>query len=163
MTRYFVTSLAALCALAACTTSTSFWAPSTGSTIRFDADEVEIRAVLAAQAISWNRGDIDGFMEGYWRDPDLRFASGGTVTRGWQSTLMRYQSNYKDKAAMGLLSFSALEVNQVSDDAAIVHGAWSLEREGTDPSGLFTLVFRDFGDGWVITSDTTTRAEQDLS
>src|SRR5205085_9065291 len=27
----------------------------------------EIRAVLSAQQEAWNRGDIEGFMNGYWR------------------------------------------------------------------------------------------------
>ena len=146
-------------ALAGCsTTTTGFFSPA-GSTIRLDADEVEIRAVLLAQATSWNRGDIESFMEGYWRDPDLRFAGGDTVVRGWQSTLMRYQERYPDGAAMGELSFTDLEVDLLSDDAAIVYGRWRLDREADTPNGLFTLVFRDFGSGWVIVSDTTTSAD----
>lgn len=142
-------------ALASCTTSTSFFS-STNSVIRFDADEVEIRAILAAQVMSWNRNDIPGFMEGYWKDADLRFASGGEVTRGWQSTLMRYENRYPDGATMGELSFAGLDVTVFSEDAAIVHGEWHLQREADAPWGLFTLVFRDFGAGWVIVSDTTT-------
>ncbi|MEO0882296.1 MAG: DUF4440 domain-containing protein [Pseudomonadota bacterium] len=157
MIRGFCVALLAL-ALAACTTTTSFLSPN-GSTLRFEKDEVEIRAVLADQAASWNRGDIDAFMNGYWRSADLRFGSGNTVVKGWQSTLMRYRERYPTGAAMGELSFRQLEVELLSDDAAVVHGAWQLQREEDTPGGLFTLVFRDFGDGWVIVSDTTTSGE----
>jgi len=119
-----------------------------------------IEAVLSAQQAAWNRGDIDAFMDGYARTGDLRFASGGTVTRGWQSTLERYKARYTNRAIMGELTFSGLEVDQVSADAAIVHGAWKLERAGDDPSGLFTLVLRKGDDGaWRIVSDTTTSAD----
>lgn len=119
-----------------------------------------IEAVLTAQQAAWNRGDIDAFMEGYARSEGLRFASGGTVTRGWQSTLERYKARYTNRAIMGELTFSGLEVDQVSADAAIVHGAWKLERAGEDPSGLFTLVLRKGDDGaWRIVSDTTTSAD----
>ncbi|MEM6411792.1 MAG: DUF4440 domain-containing protein, partial [Pseudomonadota bacterium] len=114
---------------------------------------------LSDQADSWNRGDINSFMEGYWRSADLRFGSGNTVVKGWQSTLMRYQTRYPDGAAMGELSFRELDVELLSDDAAVVHGAWQLQREEDAPGGLFTLIFRDFGDGWVIVSDTTTSGE----
>ncbi|MFN5288310.1 MAG: DUF4440 domain-containing protein, partial [Planctomyces sp.] len=55
------------------------------------AAELAIRAVLTAQSQAWNRGDIPGFMQGYVRDETLRFASGGSVQRGWQQTLERYQ------------------------------------------------------------------------
>jgi ketosteroid isomerase-like protein len=119
-----------------------------------------IEAVLSAQQAAWNRGDIDAFMEGYAQTGEVRFASGGTVTRGWQSTLERYKARYTNRAIMGELTFSGLEVDQVSADAAIVHGAWQLQRAGDAPSGLFTLVLRKGDDGaWRIVSDTTTSAD----
>ena len=98
-------------------------------------------------------------MQGYWVSDDLRFASGGTVTRGWQATSDRYHSNYSDRTLMGELTFDGLEVNMLSDDAAVVHGAWALQRENDRPSGLFTLVFQELDGEWKIVSDTTTSAD----
>ena len=118
-----------------------------------------ITNVLMAQQDAWNAGDIDAFMAGYWQSPDLRFASGGSVTRGWQATRDRYHARYSDRSIMGLLSFDQLEVVEFSDDAAIVHGAWLLTRENDAPSGLFTLVFRKIDGAWLIVSDTTTSAD----
>lgn len=122
-------------------------------------DEIAIRAVLAAQAKAWNAGDLEGFMEGYWRSPELRFASGGAVRRGYDATLARYKQAYPNRAAMGRLRFSDLDVDVVSADAATAHGAWALTRTNDAPSGLFTLVFRKIDGDWVIVSDTTTSAE----
>ena len=121
-----------------------------------DADVAEITDVLETQKAAWNTGDIDGFMEGYWQSPDLRFASGGNVTRGWQETLDRYKANYSDRAKMGTLDFTDIEVNLLSADSAIVHGRWKLTRDSDAPHGLFTLVFREFEGRWLIVSDTTT-------
>lgn len=118
-----------------------------------------IRGVLSKQTAAWNRSDIDTFMQGYWHSPDLRFASGGTVTRGWQETSDRYHARYSDRAKMGQLNFSDLEISLLSPEAAIVHGRWQLKRENDAPSGLFTLVFRKFGDDWRIISDITTSAD----
>lgn len=118
-----------------------------------------IEAVLNAQAQAWNRGDIDAFMDGYWQSPDLRFASGGTVTRGYDQTLARYKARYSDQAAMASLSFTDLETVLLSTDAAVVHGHWQLTRASDAPSGLFTLVFRRMDGGWKIISDTTTSAD----
>ena len=118
-----------------------------------------ITNVLMAQQAAWNAGDIDAFMAGYWQSPDLRFASGGSVTRGWQATRDRYHARYSDRSIMGMLSFDQLEVVELSDDAAIVHGAWLLTRENDAPSGLFTLVFRKIDGAWLIVSDTTTSAD----
>ncbi|MEM6948157.1 MAG: nuclear transport factor 2 family protein [Pseudomonadota bacterium] len=123
-------------------------------------DEAEIKALLAEQAEAWNRGDIDSFMDGYARSDALRFASGGAVTRGWSATLARYKARYRDRAAMGTLTFSDLEIVALSDDAAVAHGAWQLARETDRPSGLFTLVLRQSPAGeWQIVSDTTTSAD----
>ncbi len=115
-----------------------------------------ITSVLITQKDAWNAGDIDAFMEGYWRSPELRFASGGKVTKGWQETLDRYKGNYTDRAKMGVLDFTELEVVPLARGAAVVHGRWKLTRESDAPHGLFTLVFRKIDDRWRIVSDTTT-------
>ena len=118
-----------------------------------------IHAVLDAQAAAWNRGDIDAFMQGYWQDDALRFASGGRVTHGWQTTLEHYRKGYPDRSAMGTLSFSELEIEPLADDTALVFGHWSLQRAKDQPHGLFTLLLRKTADGWKITRDHTSAAE----
>src|SRR4051812_39628958 len=70
----------------------------------------EINALLSRQSEAWNRGDIESFMQAYAPTDDLRFASGGTVTRGWRTTLERYKQRYPDKAAMGVLAFTELDI-----------------------------------------------------
>ncbi len=122
--------------------------------------QMAVLDVLNAQSDAWNRGDIPAFMEHYWKDDQLRFGSGGNVTRGWQATLERYLQTYSNREQMGQLDFSDLEVSALASDAAIVHGRWKLTRADDTPSGLFTLVFRNFGSGWVIVSDTTTSANR---
>ena len=115
----------------------------------------DIIAVMDAQAAAWNRGDIDAFMRGYWNSPDLVFASGDSVTRGWQPTLDRYKRTYDSREKMGALKFSDLSVNILSRDAAVVLGSWSLTRATDNPKGKFTLIFRKFKDGWRIVHDHT--------
>lgn len=124
-----------------------------------DTVETQIIAVLKRQQAAWNAGNIDAFMTGYWNSPELRFASGGTVTRGFEPTLNRYHERYSNRALMGELSFDGLEVVQLAPDAAVLHGAWHLKREADAPGGLFTLVFRRMEGEWKIISDTTTSAD----
>lgn len=115
----------------------------------------EIRSVMDAQTAAWNAGDIDAFMRGYWNSPDLVFVSGDTVTKGWQPTIDRYKKRYDTRAKMGTLTFSDLEIEVLSKDAAKVLGSWSLARESDNPKGKFTLIFRRFKDGWRIVHDHT--------
>lgn len=117
--------------------------------------EIEILAVMTRQSAAWNRGDVEGFMLGYWNSDRLVFASGDQVTRGWQPTLDRYKKSYDSKAKMGELTFTDIEVNVLSRDIAVVLGSWALKREKDNPKGKFTLIFQRLKEGWRIIHDHT--------
>ena len=117
--------------------------------------EVEIRAVMAAQVAAWNRGDIDGFMDGYVRSDKLEFVSGGKITRGWQTVRDRYHRKYDSRAKMGTLAFSEIKVNSLNANNALVTGRWSLRRKTDRPHGSFVLVFKRTAAGWRIAHDQT--------
>ena len=118
----------------------------------------EIRGVLSAQQEAWNHGDIDGFMNGYARAETTVFVSGDEVTRGWQTVRDRYFKKYGDRAKMGTLTFSDLEVEQLGPASAIALGRWELKRANDNPHGRFTLIFRHTPDGWRIVHDHTSAA-----
>lgn len=115
----------------------------------------DVRAVLETQVAAWNRGDIDGFMDGYARSNETVFVSGDKVTRGWQTVLDRYKKSYDSREKMGTLSFSDLEITPLSKDSAVVLGSWKLTRTGDTPHGRFTLIFRKTAQGWRIVHDHT--------
>lgn len=119
--------------------------------------EVAIRAVLDTQVGAWNHHDLDAFMQGYWNSPELTFFSGATETKGWQPTLERYRRRYQSEGrAMGTLSFSDLQIEVLGPSAAFVRGRFHLAMpDGKQPTGLFTLIFRKFPDGWRIIHDHT--------
>lgn len=136
--------------------------PAAAPALTPDIQQTETAAILAmlgAQDAAWNRGDIPAFMSGYWNSPELRFASGGTIARGWQATLDRYETKYDSPEKMGTLLTSDHEIIFLAPDAAVAHGRWQLEREGDAPSGLYTLVLRKIDGAWRIISDTTTSAD----
>src|SRR5215471_13236034 len=64
-----------------------------------------VRSVLETQQAAWNRGDIDGFMDGYDRAGTTAFVSGDELTRGWQTVFERYRQHYKSREDMGTLAF----------------------------------------------------------
>jgi ketosteroid isomerase-like protein len=115
----------------------------------------EVRKVMDEQVAAWNRGDIEGFMKGYWNSPQMTFVSGDNVTKGWQPTLERYKRSYDSRAKMGVLSFTDLEITVTSKESAVVLGRFTLVREKDKPTGMFTLNFRKFKDGWKIILDHT--------
>ena len=123
-----------------------------------DKSIVAIRAVLDAQAAAWNRGDIEGYMDGYDRSPKTEFVGGDSITRGWQEVLDRYKKKYDSREKMGTLTFSDLKITVLSKDAALVLGRWRLKRASDEPHGTFTLLFRKTKSGWKIVHDHSSSA-----
>ncbi len=120
-----------------------------------EADTAAITKALHDQQAAWNRGDVEAFMEGYWRSPELSFSGSGGITRGFDGVRERYKTRYADRAAMGHLDFSELEFRFLGPNAAMVLGHWHLKREIGDVGGVFTLVWQKFPEGWKIIHDHT--------
>jgi ketosteroid isomerase-like protein len=115
----------------------------------------DVRVVWTAQVEAWNRGDLEGFMAGYWKSPDLVFFSNGTETRGWQATLDRYRARYQaDGKQMGSLDFPELEILTLGPEAAMARGRWRLKMpDGKELSGMTSVIFRKLPEGWRIVHD----------
>jgi hypothetical protein len=116
--------------------------------------ENTIRQTMSAQVSAWNRGELDQYMIGYWPSDSLKFIGSRGLTYGYSTTLANYKKSYPDRAAMGILKFNLISVEILSPDAAHVVGKWALARpEKGDLSGHFTLLWRKFGEKWVIVAD----------
>ena len=119
-------------------------------------DDRLIRQLLKDQESAWNQGDIEKFMEGYWRSPQLQFVTADGLIYGWERTRQRYLHRYPDGQAMGLLSFELLDIARRSPKVYTVVGTYHLDREGLeDLSGYFQLVLQKIKGKWKIVADST--------
>jgi len=116
-------------------------------------DELAIRQLLSKQNAAWNKGDIKGFMQGYWQNDSLMFIGKSGITYGWKNTLENYKKGYPDTAAMGQLRFELIEFKQLSDKNYFVVGKWFLTRSIGNVEGAFTLLLRKIKNKWVIVAD----------
>ncbi|NOT02745.1 MAG: nuclear transport factor 2 family protein [Phycisphaerales bacterium] len=120
-----------------------------------------IRQSLHDQADAWNHGDIDRFMQDYLKSDELTFVSDGTILRGWGAAYERYRTRYPDRATMGALTFSNLDVRMLNRDSALVLGQWQVARDVRPVGGRFTLVMQRRGGRWVIIHDHTSTSRDD--
>jgi ketosteroid isomerase-like protein len=114
-----------------------------------------ILATLTAQQNAWNEGNVDAFLDGYWHSEELTFSGSQGISRGYNEVRERYRKGYPDRAAMGKLDFSGLEVRALGPKSALVLGHWHLTREKGDIGGVFSLVLERFPKGWKIIHDHT--------
>lgn len=122
---------------------------------KFDpkAEEEVIRAVLNAEQIAWNNGDIDAFMEGFWKSDSLQFVSARGVNHGWEETRQGYKLRYADRAAMGTLSYEILQVTPLASDVFVVMGKYHVTRDIGNLDGAFTVIFKKIKGKWVAIYD----------
>jgi len=118
-------------------------------------DEQAVRAVLQLQTTAWNQGNIDAFMQSYWKSDSLLFVGKTGPTYGWQNTLEGYKKRYPDTTAMGKLQFTLLELKPLGTEYYFVLGKFHLQRTIGNLSGIFTLLFKKLHGQWVIISDHT--------
>jgi len=127
-----------------------------GCSAKFDqaTEERSIRKVLHDQEVAWNAGNIEAFMEGYWKSDSLMFI-GSAITHGWDSTIAGYRKKYPDTETMGKLDFTFYDFKFVGNDACLVTGKYHLKRTADEPAGMFTLLLRKIDNNWVIVYDHT--------
>jgi len=115
-----------------------------------------VKSLLYEQMDDWNKGDIDAFMEGYWKSDKLQFIGSRGVTYGWAQTRENYKKGYPDIATMGKLSFDLIDVTQQSRNVVSVTGKFHLKRdEMDDATGHFLLIVKKIKGKWLIIADHT--------
>lgn len=115
--------------------------------------EDAIREVLKDQVNCWNSGDLECYMDGYWKSDQLMFVGKKGVTYGWESTLAMYKNSYPSKEKMGKLDLIVKEIYPLSDDYWFVIGQWNLQRKDDAPNGHFSLLFRMIDGEWKVVVD----------
>ena len=116
-------------------------------------EERAIRNILNQQTIQWNKGNLEGFMKGYWESDSLLFVGKSGAEYGYKTTLDNYKKAYPDTTAMGKLAFDILKIQALSPDSYFVLGKWMLQRTIGNQNGYYTLLFRKIKKEWVIVAD----------
>ncbi len=109
--------------------------------------------MLSAQVKEWNKGNVDGYMKGYWENDSLLFIGSSGPRYGYQATLKRYKEAYPDAAHMGTLTSVVKSMQRLSPEYYFIVGTWALKRSAGDVSGSYTLLLRKINGVWVIVCD----------
>jgi len=116
-------------------------------------DRTAILKVLEDQRQGWNSGNMDAYLQGYWKSDSLLFVGKDGPAYGWQKTLDNYKKGYPNKNAMGFLTFGIKKIEFLAKDKAFVLGSWYLKREKDEPKGYFTLLLKKIDGEWKVVVD----------
>jgi len=119
----------------------------------YDTAKTAILKVMKDQEIAWNNGDLEGFMQGYWKSDSLKFYGSNGLTKGWQNTLDNYKRGYPTKAETGTLNFVINDISRIENDNFWVMGEYHLKREVGDANGVFIIIFKRINNEWKIVAD----------
>ncbi|MBK6284390.1 MAG: nuclear transport factor 2 family protein [Draconibacterium sp.] len=137
----------------------SFYLNSFGEEKISQNEKLKIESLLAKQVEAWNEGNLEKFMETYRNSEKLSFVGSRGPTFGWKQTLENYKTGYPDKAAMGKLKFTILNISKIDKKTVFVIGKFDLTREIGNLSGYYTLVIQKFGKEWLIVSDHSSSSD----
>lgn len=118
--------------------------------------EKDIKAIknaLFKSAEYWSKGDLEGYMNVYWKSSELQFIGKNGITYGWDETYKRYKKSYPTSQHTGQLTFKVLSTNYLAKNLYSLTGEYYLKREKGDTKGIFTLIFKKIDNNWVIVSD----------
>ena len=118
----------------------------------FDA-QTEIEKLMMLQEAAWNDGDLERFMQPYWKSDSLLFIGSRGPTYGWQTTLNNYKESYPTPKKMGRLQFQNISYKPLGKSHYWVAGKWTLFRSADTLSGHYTLLWKNTKNGWKIVAD----------
>jgi ketosteroid isomerase-like protein len=119
----------------------------------YNTAKTAILKIMEDQEVAWNNGDLEGFMQGYWKSDSLKFYGSNGLTKGWQNTLDNYKRSYPTKAETGTLDFVINDVSKVEGNSYWVMGEYHLKRDIGDANGVFIIIFKLINDEWKIVGD----------
>ena len=115
--------------------------------------EATIRARFDAGRAAWNRGDIEGYLAGYWDSERTRWASGATVILGKKAIAAAFRSRFPSPQQMGTIEMTDLEIEVLTSTDALVFGHLVHTVGDVGRKGVFTVHLRKIGGDWFVVSD----------
>lgn len=116
-------------------------------------DKQAIISIMKTQEKAWSNHDLEGFMEGYWKNDSLKFYGSSGLTYGWQQTLDNYKKGYPTANHSGKLNFTIDDITKIEYDSYFVMGQYHLTRNVGDANGVFMIIFKKIDGNWKIVAD----------
>jgi ketosteroid isomerase-like protein len=122
-------------------------------------DGQQVYEVLLKMLDRWNRHDIEGHLEVYWKSPELLVVVDSEQFNGWQQLHDSYLNGYPDRNSMGFIIPARIQIKLLKPDLAFALTWWSISFPTSKQKvvGNTTMNLQKFDDGWkIVASHTST-------
>src|SRR6266481_6433363 len=125
-------------------------------------DDQQIYEVLLKMLDRWNAHDIEGYLEVYWKSPELLVVIDSEQFNGWQQLHDSYVNGYPDRNAMGFINPVRIQIKLLKPDLALALTWWSVSFPTSKKKVVrnTTMNFQKFDDGWKIVASHTSTADR---
>jgi hypothetical protein len=89
-------------------------------------DGQQVYEILLKMLDRWNAHDIEGYLEVYWKSPELLVVVDSEQFIGWQQLHDSYFNGYLDRNAMGFIQPKRIQVRLLKPDLALALTWWSV-------------------------------------
>jgi uncharacterized protein (TIGR02246 family) len=118
----------------------------------------QIAAMLVRSAASWNRGDLDAFVDDYLPGDTTTYIGGRGILRGTPPIRAAYAPRFAPGGGRDSLSFVLLDVDPLAPDVVNVIARYVLARhvvgrDSVTATGPTSLVMRRVDGRWRIVHD----------
>ena len=122
------------------------------------ARRAEIVEMLARSAASWNRGDLDAFVDDYLPGDETTYIGSRGVLRGQRAIRAAYAPRFAPGGVRDSLSFVLVDVDPIAPDVLNVIATYILARrvggrDSVTARGPTSLVMRRVDGRWRIVHD----------
>ncbi|MFK8042344.1 YybH family protein [Congregibacter sp.] len=123
-------------------------------------DERAVASVIMSLQKTWNSGDMSGYLALYQQDDSLRLTFGNTVVEGWSALDSLFRKSYPDPLRMGRFTVDRVDVQILSQDAAVAYGNFThVFPKETIKGGFSHVLTQNASGNWIIRHERTSRGE----
>ena len=124
-------------------------------------DDQQVYEILLKMLDRWNAHDIEGHLEAYWKSPELLVVIDSEQFNGWQQLHDSYINGYPDRAAMGFIEPTRIQVRLLKPDLALALTWWTISFPSSNQKavGTTTMNLQKFDGGWKIVASHSSTNE----
>jgi hypothetical protein len=89
-------------------------------------DDQQVYEILLKMLDRWNAHDLEGYMEVYWKSPELLVVVDSEQFNGWQQLHDSYVNGYPDRSAMGFIEPERMQIKLLKPDLALALTWWTI-------------------------------------